>query len=226
MWPSAPADTTPTAPLRAEGVTTLVLNATLDPATPFNEGQAVYQNLADGYHIYVEGGVHSIYGWGESCPDDLVTDFLVNGNPPAQRETVCEWENPVVIPYIPILARSASDYPDPLSLMIAIDDEITFTPEYYGSYFTEEESFGCRYGGTFTFGPSDAGEDLKFANCAFLEGFTITGTGSYDYNAGLFTLEMQVAGAQAGNLTYTRDDNAGTYSLAGTYGGQDINLSQ
>jgi len=226
LWPSNPAAPVTAAPLRAEGVTTLVLNATLDPATPFEEGKAVSQNLADGYHIYVEGGVHSIYGWGESCPDDLVTDFLVNGNPPAQRETVCQWEDPVITPYVPILAQKASEYDNPLNLLIAIDDEITYTSEYRDSSFTEEESFGCRYGGTFTFGPSDAGEDLKFDNCSLLQGFTMTGTGSYDYNAGLFTLEMQVTGTQSGNLTYVRDDNAGTYSLKGTYGGQDIDLSQ
>ena len=67
---------------------------------------------------------------------------------------------------------------------------------------------------------------MRFENCAFLEGFVITGTGSYDYDAGLFTLEMQVTGTQSGNLTYVRDDNAGTYSLKGAYGGQDIDLSQ
>jgi hypothetical protein len=37
---------------------------------------------------------------------------------------------------------------------------------------------------------------------------------------------MQVGGTKDGTLTYIRDDNAGTYSLTGTYGGQDINLSQ
>ncbi|MBI5298136.1 MAG: alpha/beta fold hydrolase [Chloroflexi bacterium] len=226
LWPSHPVDVTPIPALRAEGVPTLVLNATLDPATPFHEGQAVFQNLADGYHIYVEGGVHSIYGWGESCPDDLVTDFLVNGNPPAQRETICEWEQAVTAPYVPILAKDASAYSNPLDLLMAIDDEIRYTPEYYNSSFAEDQSFGCRYGGTFTFGPSDVGETYRFETCGFLEGFSITGTGSYDYDSGVFTLEMQVTGAQDGNLTYTRKDNEGTYSLIGTYGGQDINLNQ
>lgn len=226
MWPSNPPTPVTAAPLRAEGVTTLVLNATLDPATPFEEGRTVFQNLADGYHIYVEGGVHSIYGWGESCPDDLVTDFLVNGTTPAQRETACQWQDAVIAPYVPILAREVGAYSDPLSLLIAIDDEITYTPEYRSSSFEGEESFGCRYGGTFGFGPSDAGEDFSFENCGLLEGFSMTGTGAYDYNAGLFTLIMQVTGAQQGNLTYTRNDNDGTYTLTGTYGGQEINLSK
>jgi hypothetical protein len=132
----------------------------------------------------------------------------------------------VIAPYVPVLAKNASAYSDPLSLMIAVDDEIRYTPEYYNSYFTEDESFGCRYGGTFTFGPGDAGENFTFENCGFLEGFSITGTGSYDYDAGVFTLEMQVTGTQEGTLTYTRKDNEGTYSLTGTYGGQDIDLNQ
>jgi pimeloyl-ACP methyl ester carboxylesterase len=226
LWPSHPVDAAPAVLLRAEGVPTLVLNATLDPATPFQEGKAVFQNLADGYHIYVEGGVHSIYGWGESCPDDLVTDFLVDGNLPAQRETVCEWDSPVMRPYYSILAKDVSAYDDPLDLLIAIDDDIYFTPDYYNSSFEEDQTFGCTYGGTFTFGPSDAGEAYTFENCGFLQGFSISGTGGYDYDAGLFTLEMQVGGTKDGTLTYIRDDNAGTYSLTGTYGGQDINLSQ
>ncbi|MFZ5881176.1 MAG: alpha/beta hydrolase [Chloroflexota bacterium] len=224
LWPSHPADVTPIPALRAEGVTTLVLNATLDPATPFHEGQAVYQNLADGYHIYVEGGVHSIYGWGESCPDDLVTDFLVNGNPPAQRETVCQWEDPVIFPYIPILAQEVGAYSDLLELLIAIDDELTFTPEYYNSYFYDEEAFGCRHGGIFSFGPVESGESYHFENCSFLPGFVMTGTGSYDYSTGVFTLEMQVAGDQEGTLTYVRSDSS--YSLNGTYGDQAIDLAR
>ena len=70
FWPSSPTEVVTTEPLVAEGVTTFVLNATLDPATPFEEGKTVYENLADGYHIYVEGGRHSIYGWGYDCPDN------------------------------------------------------------------------------------------------------------------------------------------------------------
>ena len=66
-------------------------NATLDPATPFHEGRTVFENLADGYHIYVDGGTHGIYGRGASCPDQYVNDFLENGQLPSQRETVCDW---------------------------------------------------------------------------------------------------------------------------------------
>jgi hypothetical protein len=96
FWPSAPSSPANLPPLKAEGVPTIVLNATLDPATPFHEGKSVFENLENGYHIYVEGGVHSIYGWGQSCPDQYIEDFLVRGELPKQRETVCDWGDAVI----------------------------------------------------------------------------------------------------------------------------------
>jgi pimeloyl-ACP methyl ester carboxylesterase len=100
FWPEAPAQVTRSKPLVLENVPVLVLNAKLDPATPFHEGQAVFERLANGYHVYVEGGVHAIYGWGNDCPDLIVEEALVNGTFPKQRETVCEWDPAVMAPYI------------------------------------------------------------------------------------------------------------------------------
>ena len=96
FWPSAPTSPDASEPLRAEGVPTFVLNATLDPATPFHEGKTVFENLDNGYHLYVEGGVHSILGYGYSCPDQYIEDFLVDGKLPEQRETVCDWGDAVI----------------------------------------------------------------------------------------------------------------------------------
>jgi pimeloyl-ACP methyl ester carboxylesterase len=95
-WPSAPTSPANLEPLKAEGVPTFVLNATLDPATPFHEGKTVFENLDNGYHLYVNGGFHGIYGWGYSCPDDHVNEFLVNGTLPDQREIVCDWGEAVI----------------------------------------------------------------------------------------------------------------------------------
>lgn len=96
FWPSAPTRPENIPPLRVEGVPTFVLNATLDPATPFHEGKTVFENLANGYHLYVEGGPHGILGWGFRCPDQYIEDFLVNGRLPEQREIVCDWGNAVI----------------------------------------------------------------------------------------------------------------------------------
>lgn len=226
-WPSAPAEVVKTPPLTAEGVPTFVLNATLDPATPFEEGKAVFERLANGYHLYVEGGRHSIYGWGYDCPDQYITDFLVDGKLPDQHEIVCEdWGNAVVREYEPRIQPKASAYANPLEIMSAIDTEISYLPEYFYGYFEEDVSVGCPQGGSFTFGPSDAGETYTFENCAFTQGFAMTGSGSYDYENGLFTLEVKVSGDKSGTLTYTRNDNDGSLSVSGEYGGQKIDLKQ
>lgn len=97
FWPSAPTSPENLEPLKAPGVPTFVLNATLDPATPFHEGKTVFENLDNGYHLYVEGGVHGIYGWGYDCPDQYVNDFLINGTLPEQREIVCDWGDVAVL---------------------------------------------------------------------------------------------------------------------------------
>lgn len=98
FWPGAPAAPEELEPLKAEGVPTFVLNATLDPATPFHEGKTVFENLDTGYHLYVEGGLHGIYGWGQSCPDRYIENFLVEGTLPEQREIICDWGDAVVTP--------------------------------------------------------------------------------------------------------------------------------
>lgn len=226
-WPSAPTEIVLNEPLTAEGVPTFVLNATLDPATPFEEGKTVFENLADGYHLYVEGGRHSIYGWGYDCPDQYITDFLVDGKLPDQREIVCEdWGEAVIRAYEPRIENKASAYADPLEIMSAIDNEIYYLPEYFYGSFEEDVSVGCPLGGSFTFGPSDLGEAYTFESCAFTQGFSMTGGGSYDYENGLFTLEVQVSGDKNGSLTYVRDDNEGTLSVTGEYAGETVDLKQ
>jgi pimeloyl-ACP methyl ester carboxylesterase len=227
FWPSSPAEEKPAAPLAAEGVPTFVLNATLDPATPFEEGKAVFERLADGYHLYVEGGRHSIYGWGYDCPDKYITDFMVDGTLPSEREIVCEdWGTDVIRAYQPLSPTDAGDYEDLLTTFYAIDGEIQLLPEYFYSYFTEDTSIACPFGGSFTFGPSDVGEGYTFDKCEFVKGFALTGDGSYDYESGIITFETQVSGVKEGNLVYTSNTADGSVSVSGEYGGETIDLSQ
>jgi hypothetical protein len=226
FWPSSPTTAVQTKPLVAEGVPTFVLNATLDPATPFHEGKTVYEHLADGYHIYVEGGRHSIYGWGQDCPDKYITDFLVNGKLPAEREIVCKWDPAVIRAYDSILPENSSAFADPLEALSAIDGNIQLLPEYFYSDLAKDESVACTYGGTFTFGPSDAGEAYTFKNCAFVKGFVMTGSGTYDYKGNLVTFDVQVSGAKTGKLTYTHNTSDGSMSVSGEFGGQKIDLKK
>jgi pimeloyl-ACP methyl ester carboxylesterase len=226
FWPSAPSEVVQRAPLTAPGIPTFVLNATLDPATPFEQGKTVFEKLENGYHLYVEGGPHSIFGYGNSCPDDYITDFLVDGSLPSEREIVCEWDPAVVRAYEPLMPREASEFADPLEIFASIDTELYNTPEYYYSSFTEDTTFACPFGGSFMFGPGGEGEVYSFTDCEFTTGFAITGTGGFDYNTGIFSLETQVSGDKSGSLTYESNYRVGTISVTGEYGGETINLSR
>ena len=226
-WPSAPADVVQTQPLVAEGVPTFVLNATLDPATPFWEGKSVFEHLANGYHLYVDGGLHSIFGCGYDCPDTYIADYMVDGVLPDQHEILCEeWGDAVTWTYVPRMLENASDYADVLEIFWAIDGEIEFQPEYFYSHFEEDVTVACPYGGTFTFGPSDLGEAFTFGDCAYTRGFALTGTGSYDYETGLFSIVAEVSGDKPGSLTYSRNYNDGSISVTGEYGGETIDLQR
>ena len=108
----------------------------------------------------------------------------------------------------------------------AIDSEIQLQPEYFYGYFEEDVTVACPYGGTFTFGPSDVGEAYTFDNCAYTQGFALTGTGSYNYETGIVTFDTQVSGAKEGDLVYTNNYADGTSSVTGEYGGEQIDLSQ
>jgi len=226
LWPGAPNEVVRAAPLKAEGVPTFVLNATLDPATPFQQGKAVSERLANGFHIYVEGGRHSIYGWGNDCPDQYITDFMMDGKLPDQREIVCQWDPSVIRAYEPILPASASAFANPLEILAAIDSEIQLVPEYFYGDLSEDVSVACPFGGSFTFGPNQAGEAYTFEKCAYLKGFVMTGTGGYDYDQNLTTFDLQISGTKTGNLAYVYDSNAGTTTVTGDYGGEKIDLTQ
>jgi hypothetical protein len=144
---------------------------------------------------------------------------------PDQREIVCEdWGDAVIIAYQPRILQNASDYADPLEIFWAIDTEIQLQPEYFYGSFEEAESVACPFGGSFTFGPGEAGEAYAFENCAYTGGFILTGSGLYDYGSGLFTIEAEVSGDKSGALSYTRDDNDGSISVTGEYGGETIDL--
>ncbi len=225
FWSSSPKEVLLTPPLRAEGVPTFVLNATLDPATPFEEGKAVFERLADGYHIYVVGGQHTVYGWGYQCPDRYITNFLVYGIRPAQREIICEdWGTSAIHAYVPLPDADINDYTDALEAFSAIDLEIQLLPEYYYADFQKTEAVACPYGGLFAFWRAGDREKYLFRDCAFIRGFILNGVGEADNQNSVFTIRAQVSGSKDGSLTYIRDTRHGIMTVSGEYGGQRLDL--
>jgi len=216
-------DANPRPPLLAEGVTTLVLNASADPATPPGNGEAVFSRLADGYMVMKEGGPHIIFGRGESCPDDLVTAFLVDDALPEQRENTCEGY--VVEEYWPLASRQIADYENVLKIMMGVDDEIYYLPEYYYWDLVTPLHIGCPLGGTLSVESSKAGEDWQMQDCTFISGFSLSGSGVYDWDADVLTLEVSVTGEAVGSLTYVRDSYS-TFRVTGDYAGSAVDLSE
>ena len=226
FWPSSPTEAVKREPLVLEGVPTFVLNATLDPATPFEEGKFVYEHLADGYHIYVEGGIHSIFGWGYECPDTIISDFLVDGTLPTERETVCsDWEPEPYSFYIPNLPKDVSEFADPMEMMISLDNNLFYLPEAYYGAWEEAETVGCTYGGAYTFAPSESGDLYNYDQCSMVQGLAMTGEGSYNADTRLFTITVDVSGAKTGKLTYNYNYDTYTATLTGEYGGESIALT-
>lgn len=225
FWPTAPEAGPRPAPLVAEGIPTLVLGATADPATPVQNGQRVYSHLADGYLVTTEGGAHVIFGRGNACPDDLVTAFLVEGKMPEQRETTCD--GVVAEAYVPLPPVDASAFADPLEALLSADTEINHLPEYYYWDTVTPTSVGCPRGGTLAFSAGDTGDTFKLTNCAFSAGFAMTGAGLYSYDLGSFTLDVAVTGPAGvtGNLLYERNEN-GAIKVTGDYAGELVDLSE
>jgi pimeloyl-ACP methyl ester carboxylesterase len=223
FWPDASQDETRPAPLSAEGVPTLVLNGTSDPATPYANAQAVHSRLADGYLVTMIGGPHVIYAWGFSCVDDLVTAFLLDGQIPPQSETVCE--GVVVDTFVPPAPRSAAEFADPLQALVSMDEEIYYLPEYYYWDYETPTKVGCPLGGRLSFEAAQGGEVFTLQECAFSDGFVMTGNGTYYDVEQLFILNVDVSGLAQGRLTYTRDADWNR-RVSGEYAGQVIDLSQ
>lgn len=227
FWPAAPTEAPKREPLVLEGVPTFVLNATLDPATPFEEGQFVAQNLADGYHIYVEGGVHSIYGWGNQCPDQIISDFMENGTVPTEREIVCQdWETAPYSSYINNMPSNISEFADPMEMISSLENNLFYLPEVYYGDWVEDVTVGCTYGGTYTFGPGSSGEEFAYDQCSMMPGLIVTGTGTYNDGIHVFTSTLEISGTKKGNLVYSYNYETQTATLVGDYDGETISLSQ
>ena len=223
FWPHASKDGSRPAPLIAENIPTLVLGATADPATPVSNGQAVFSRLSDGYLVTQEGGPHVTFGRGVSCVDDLITDFLVNDQPPAKRETTCE--GTVTDDFVLLAPVNAAQFNDLLETFYSVDNEIYYLPEYYYWDVFTPTSVACPFGGTLSFETTDTGDSLSLVDCSFSSGFAMTGSGSNNYDENGFSLDVHVSGLKSGALTYTRDGN-GAIHIVGTYGGEAVDLSE
>lgn len=223
FWPDARQDATRPEPFTGEGIPTLVLGSTADPATPTQNGIDVFSRLANGYLVTETGGPHVIFGWGIACVDDLVTEFLVEDVLPSERETTCE--GVVTDAFYPLAPLNAAEFSDPLEALYSVDSEIYYLPEYYYWDYETPAAVECPAGGTLAFSAFDTGEVFTFTQCAFSEGFILDGSGGVNYDDGSFSMNVTVTGLEEGVLAYRRE-NDGSIHVTGTYRGEPIDLSE
>jgi pimeloyl-ACP methyl ester carboxylesterase len=221
FWPEDGYDPGRPAALEARGIPTLVLVGTADPATPVGNARRIASHLEDGYLVVEDGGPHVVFGWGNGCVDNLVTAFLVEDQRP-DRETTCP--GILIQPYVPLSPEDASTFVSPLEALTSVDTEIYFLPEYAFWDLVSPTQVGCPFGGALRFESSETGEALSLGDCAFADGFAMTGHGGYDYDQGEFRLDVSIAGPREGDLVYTRDANGRT-RVQGEFDGEPVDLS-
>jgi pimeloyl-ACP methyl ester carboxylesterase len=216
-WPVSPSDGNRPDALTASGIPTVVLGASSDPATPYQQGVAVSGRLEEGYLISQSGGPHVIFGRGNSCPDDAVNAFILDGTPP--DVTVCDGDT--VGYYIPLLPTSIGDFEDPESMFDAIEYDITYTPEYWWWDGVTDTSIGCSAGGSMVISATDTGDAYQFDHCALIDDLVISGSGGYEYDEDDFHLDVTL-GSEDCAYTYRRtsddysvDDNCPGGQFAG-----------
>lgn len=183
-----------------------------------------YARLDKMGQIYLDytGGPHVIFGWGNTCVDDLVTAFLVEDQLPPLTETVCKGN--VAAEFVNLAPPDAAEFESPLEALFSVDNEIYYLPEYYYWDLETPTTVGCPFGGMLTYQPSDVGEAFALTDCVFSTGFVMSGESTYNYDQELFTLNVTVNGLTNGTLTYTRDVD-GARHVNVMYAWQAVDLS-
>jgi pimeloyl-ACP methyl ester carboxylesterase len=199
FWPDRNTEVDRPQPLEAEGIPTLVLGATADPATPFSNGVSVWSRLADGFLMTQGGGPHVIFGRGNPCPDEDATAFILDGTAPS----VSTCDGVVVDIYQPLIPASVDEFEDAETMFDAVEWEIYYLPESYYWDGIEDSGAGCNLGGTVGFVSTDVGYGYEFADCALSDGLVLSGTGSYDFETDTFTLDVNLGSPDCA-YTYQR----------------------
>ena len=217
VWPVQPVDGTRPVPLTTTPFPVFVLGATGDPITPIDQARAIAARLSDGYLIETAGGPHVTFGRGDRCVDEPIARFLIDGVRPAARSIHCAGE--VAEAYIPLTADTAADYGDALDAMAATETELFADPEYQLWDGQQELRVGCRHGGFFVVTAGTVKDRLRFADCAFVTGLSLTGTGTYIYADDLVRWTVT---APDGRLDYVSSTTE--QSVSGTWEGRPVSL--
>jgi pimeloyl-ACP methyl ester carboxylesterase len=215
FWPYQPADATRPAPVTATSFPVFVIGATDDPITPVDQARAIAARLTDGYLIVTEGGPHVTFGRGDPCVDDPVLDYLLDGRRPAARSIDCHGS--IAETYVPLSPRSATAFDAALEVMVSAEGELFADPDYLLWDGESDIQFGCREGGFIAITPATIEDRIRFADCRFVPGYGLTGTGSYVLDSNTASWSVTTPD---GTLDYVVTDDKRT--VTGTWRGQPV----
>lgn len=188
-WPAQPESHERPGPITDPPYPTFVLTADTDPATPMASALRVFERLDDAYLVVLQDGPHVIFDWGYTCVDDLVSNFLGTGERPPTRITICDGD--ITDPYVAIAPDTADEIAaldaDPAAAAVVIEEQLLNHVEYYLWYGDDTLEYGCDFGGTAVYEPTDTGTSITLDACEFADSWPSTGTAELDAETGELT---------------------------------------
>jgi pimeloyl-ACP methyl ester carboxylesterase len=201
---------------------TLVLTSDADPITPSVMAYAVADSAANAAIVVMEGGPHVILGWGLGCPDQIVTDLMLDGTMPAAPTQICRQD--LLTLYDPLTLTGDVT---PLAIGRAVETEYWLNPTFYVWDYITPLTTGCDHGGTVTLTAGSRGTEFRFGACAFWPEVILTGKGLLAENGtptdGL-SLQVDVMGLNSGRLTYVRNALTEAAWISGTWNGAEVTI--
>ncbi len=222
LWPYQGNLTRPT-PFAGGDYPTLVLNSDTDPITPADQAYAVFDNVRNGHMVLMQGGPHVIFGWGLGCPDQIVSNLVLDGTLPDADLQLCKQE--FVEDYAPLTLPEPGDSADPLAVARGVEAELLVSPELYNWNGDDDLGVSCDHGGRMIASSVQTGYVYIFADCAMWPGLVIDGsateivTGEADDG---MTVKITVSGTHSGDLIYHNGYVTEAISLSGTYDGNAL----
>jgi hypothetical protein len=202
FWPASPAQNARPAPAGDAPYPLVVLGSTIDPVTPYPAGQRIASGRStNGWLVTAKNGPHRTFDHGNACADQVVTEMVVSATFPNASTVNCPSD--LMPAYISIPNQQASTT-STLALMSAYDDEVTGGSEYRLWRHGSEQTFGCAFGGTITYQPTDTGTAVTLTDCAFVTGAKATGTGQINAASTAIRLKLTFAGDFSGTASYRR----------------------
>ena len=201
-WPAGPDTSDRPAGVTDPGFPLIVLGATLDPVTPWANGERITARAGarNTHTIVTAGGSHITYGNGGSCPDRYVNAFLVVDRDPPARTTCA---GSVADTYRPLAAAARNAIKGTREALMDADREIVSAPDLVAWTREAELRFGCPFGGWIAYTPGGGQTSLELRRCAWTDGVPLTGNGSISNASGAMRLTLD-SGDAARPVTYTR----------------------